>query len=457
MMSKHQMYTMILAMLGIGYTYAEPVPWTFTPSSQSHTIFLAAENLPTVDQAPIALGDYIGVFFLGDNQQFQNAGFTQWQGNDTFITAYGDDGLTGGFQADEEFQFRIWRTDQACEVIEFEAEFLTGGIYLDAGRFQPNGISGIAALTGSSSSITYGVSSVCRNSAVLTPSFPAALAPVDFSSSPGLQLDPLSGAIDPGRSMPGTYLVSVTSGTCLVTSEFTITINAFPTIDLEGPITGCGTATIQLAGEPGNTYRWSTGETSPTLEVEQSGTYSVVASNENQCTNERSVDVVVSQPIATGSIAFETRFIACRTSGRLAVDIGTIQGGIAPFIFSARNTEEREFTSANGQFDALPEGNYTITITDSLNCASTLPGFEFRNTESCQVAVLTPNNDGSLESLFIEESGLAQVFDRNGIVRRELAIPAYWDGRSETGNLLPMGTYLVVVNGRKKMTVTIVR
>ncbi len=453
---------MVIALFGINKVYAWQAPWTFTPSSLSHNIFLSAENTPTVGRIPLDSGAYIGVFFLDDEQQFQNAGFTQWQGTDTFITAYGDDGTTDGFQTDEEFQFRVWRPSEGCEVVEFEVEYLQGGIYTSMGRFEPDGISGISSLDVRPSRVAYFITEMCKNDTINLPVFSTQIVPFTFSAPEGLDIDRNTGAIDPSQSDPGTYTIGVNSNNvCLafgfISNEITVNVNDLPQVDLPDTISGCETVRIGLSDGEGNSYSWSTGDTSSELVTSESGMYTVQVTNTERCFIEESINIIVSPPINIENARFETHFVPCQTAGRLFVDPGSVQGGITPFTFIAENVDGTVFTSTNGVFEGVPEGDYFVIFEDSIGCTREIPGFEFRNEQSCETAVLTPNNDGSLESLFIEESGLAQVFDRNGIVRKELAIPAYWDGKNDAGDVLPMGTYLIVVNGRKKMTVTIVR
>jgi flagellar hook assembly protein FlgD len=35
--------------------------------------------------------------------------------------------------------------------------------------------------------------------------------------------------------------------------------------------------------------------------------------------------------------------------------------------------------------------------------------------------------------------------------------PAYWDGRDDNGNPLPMGTYLIVVGKKEMINITIIK
>jgi hypothetical protein len=79
-----------------------------------------------------------------------------------------------------------------------------------------------------------------------------------------------------------------------------------------------------------------------------------------------------------------------------------------------------------------------------------------RNDRECKEVVIVPD-DLEYKALFIEDTGIAQIYDRNGVKRKELRVPGFWDGTNDSGEMLPMGAYLVLVNGEKKLMVTIVR
>ncbi|TRX57734.1 hypothetical protein FNH22_15095 [Fulvivirga sp. M361] len=463
MITRNQIISILIIFLSVSSAYAQEVPWTFTPSALSHTIFISKENVPTISQVPLDSGDYIGVFFLDDNQKAQNAGFTQWKGNDTFITAYGDDGITDGFQPGEVFGFRIWRRVNECTLLEFDVDFLTGGIYNSAGEFQTNGISGISKLAGTPIGITYSTAALCTGDPILVPDVPDNTEQTFFSSSNGLWLDGNTGTVDPAQSEAGIYTISFQSTNCLLSDEFEITIREAPIVDLATLFSGCDSVFIDVGEDTEYNYRWVNEDTSDgigqsaEITIKNSGNYTLRVTNSNQCTLEKTIEVLVSSPISIDNINLEKNFIPCGTEGELIIKLESTTGSIPPLSFTMENITGNVFTSSNGIFGSLPEGNYQLTVSDSLKCLSESYSVEFRNQQSCKNAVLTPNNDGSLESLYIEENGLAKIYDRNGVIRNEIIIPAYWDGRNESGNVLPMGTYLIIVNGTKKMTVTIVK
>ncbi|MDQ3279882.1 MAG: hypothetical protein M3Q69_00550 [Acidobacteriota bacterium] len=90
-------------------------------------------------------------------------------------------------------------------------------------------------------------------------------------------------------STPGEYRVTVDAGNgCNVTSNpVVVTVNPLPpvpTIAASGPTTFCAGESVTLTAPSGYTYSWSNGATTQSIQVTQSGNYSVTVSNASGCT-----------------------------------------------------------------------------------------------------------------------------------------------------------------------------
>ncbi|WP_242926419.1 gliding motility-associated C-terminal domain-containing protein [Pontibacter vulgaris] len=85
---------------------------------------------------------------------------------------------------------------------------------------------------------------------------------------------------------PGTYRVEVTSQNgCKQTDEISIKYNPLPVINLGPDHNICANTTITLdATQPGMTYKWNTGATTPTITVAQAGEFRVTLTNSKGCT-----------------------------------------------------------------------------------------------------------------------------------------------------------------------------
>lgn len=97
-------------------------------------------------------------------------------------------------------------------------------------------------------------------------------------------------------------------------------------------------------------------------------------------------------------------------------------------------------------FTGLRQGNYNMVIKPSnAQCADFLEKKITIANETCDEVVLTPNNDGKDDTLYLSQKGTATIFDKNGKTVKTLSIPTEWDGTNSEGTL-PQGYYLVKIN-----------
>ena len=102
----------------------------------------------------------------------------------------------------------------------------------------------------------------------------------------------LTQTINPTTS--GTYWVNVTAnGACVATDSINITFNAVPIVNLGPDLSLCnGNTAIIDAGNPGDTYTWSTGANTETITVSTAGQYWVQVAN-GTCVGTDTVNVTV--------------------------------------------------------------------------------------------------------------------------------------------------------------------
>jgi hypothetical protein len=96
-----------------------PPGWNFVETTTQHPIVLTPGSNPRIFETPIENGDFLGVFFTGDDGLLQCGGAVEW--NDTAsvaLVAQGDNSLTPGkegFSVGETFDFRIYSVLQMRE------------------------------------------------------------------------------------------------------------------------------------------------------------------------------------------------------------------------------------------------------------------------------------------------------------------------------------------------------
>lgn len=435
-------------------------PWTYTTTGVSHTIFLAAENVPLSDGAPVIDGDYIGVFYRTNDNQYLNAGYTRWEGESTYITAYGEDGISPGFSTGDSIYYRIWKAKTGCAMPVTTASYLSGGIYTSAGKFEPNGISGLELLEGTTPAVYYTESDICIQSEELKPvlDFDPAIEISFHSEDTGIKIDPETGLVDIKNSQPGNYSIRFITDICLKASSFELRIHALPEIPLPDTLAGCGSLVLD-AGMPG-VFLWSTGESSRAIEVKESGYYTLSVQNPFGCMASKAVKVTVSPNIKADGLTYDVQYKACHKQARVIINLNTITGGIPPYTCTVISPAGQQYLSEKGAIEEfrLPDGVYDLLITDSIGCQVLLKDLMvIRNTEQCFHKVISPNEDGLAESLYIPEQGIARIYDRFGNVKNQLQVPASWNGKDAQGQFLPTGNYMVVINQEKTYSITIVR
>ncbi|MDR2980157.1 MAG: T9SS type A sorting domain-containing protein [Bacteroidales bacterium] len=157
----------------------------------------------------------------------------------------------------------------------------------------------------------------------------------------------------------GTYSVTVGNEYgCSTTATRMVTVNALPNFTISGNSTFCqGSSTpLTASGEAGLTYFWQSGETTPSLTVTTSGTYSVTATNAHNCISVQSKSVTThSAPTAsiTGS-----QSICPGTSTTLTANGGT------SYLWS------NGITTAENTISPTGATTYTVTVTNANNCTA---------------------------------------------------------------------------------------
>lgn len=162
----------------------------------------------------------------------------------------------------------------------------------------------------------------------------------------------------------GTYTVTVTdmnSDTASASVQLTepdeieVTITA-ETCEVPIIITAIGSAG---AGGP-YTYKWTTGESTSSISVTESGLYCVTVVDGNSCGRIACIDVEAT-PLNVGLL---TEDVICPDGNDGSVTAMPI-GGTAPFAYLWSNGD----TTATA--DSLSAGTYTVTLTDANNCTTT--------------------------------------------------------------------------------------
>ena len=99
----------------------------------------------------------------------------------------------------------------------------------------------------------------------------------------------------------GVYTVTATNAEgCSATANVTVTVNPLPTITIGGNTTVCAGSSTTLTATGADSYSWSTGENTASVNISAFGIYSVTGTSVEGCNNTANVTVTVSQlPVIT--------------------------------------------------------------------------------------------------------------------------------------------------------------
>ena len=235
---------------------------------------------------------------------------------------------------------------------------------------------------------------------------------------------------------------------CYGISEVQLTVNKLPQLVTDETVYYCLNKYPDfikvdagiLNDSPNNySYLWSTGETSYELQVNEPGTYTVLVTNANNCSKERTV-VVKSSNIAT----FESIDIVDATQNNMITVFVSGEGIYEYSLLDSNNILYRNYQSSN-MFENISPGFYTVYVRDTKNDCGNV---------DTKVSVIgfpkffTPNNDGVNDiwqvygvSNVFQPNSIIYIFDRYGKLLKQLSPSEKgWDG-TFNGQKLPTDDY----------------
>ncbi|WP_045468464.1 T9SS type B sorting domain-containing protein [Winogradskyella sp. PG-2] len=228
---------------------------------------------------------------------------------------------------------------------------------------------------------------------------------------------------------------------CYNTTQFSVVINPLPVIDIEDQVICLDNLPLLVSANtnnPTDQYLWSTGETTPEIEITEIGIYSVTITSEFGCTNSRTFGVSESEA-ATIEV---TEVVDFSDPNNITVTIS----GIGDYLYQLDDNEPQE----SNVFENVAMGYHTVTIIDLNGCSNVTK----------EVLVIdipkffTPNNDGDFDTWHIVgvetlPGTIINIFDRYGKHITQIAsnTPG-WDG-FYNGLKLPASDYWFVADVKR--------
>ncbi len=223
---------------------------------------------------------------------------------------------------------------------------------------------------------------------------------------------------------------------CFDTSSFVIEIFALPAIAPQEPITVCeGEEVVLDAGATYSGYLWSTGATSRSITVNQSGDYNLTVFNANGCENSITITVQASELAVIERIVVEQFQVNTNRLTAIVAGSGRYTYSLDDFVYQE-----------SPQFANLYPGTYTIFVKDESGCGTV----SMTATIIGGPAYFTPNQDGYHDTWQVIGGDTLQgakiyIYDRFGKLLKQLdPLGAGWDG-TFNGAPMPSSDYWYTV------------
>lgn len=225
---------------------------------------------------------------------------------------------------------------------------------------------------------------------------------------------------------------------CYDTNSFFVIVNRKPEVIIDDQVICLDNLPLTVvAGElvNGDSYLWSTGETTSEIDIDQIGTYEVTVTSVEGCSTTSSFEVSESES-ATIEI---TETVDFSDPNNITITIS----GIGDYLYILDDGDPQE----SNVFENVSLGYHTVTVIDLNGCGSV-------TTEVLVIDApkfMTPNSDGYFDSWHIVgvetlPGTTINIFDRYG---KQLAYltssSAGWDG-TYNGVMMPASDYWFVAN-----------
>ncbi len=153
-------------------------------------------------------------------------------------------------------------------------------------------------------------------------------------------------------SQPGTYVTTVTTVYGCSASD-TVMVTQFANPSILGNTTFCSGGYTTLTATGGDSYQWSTGATTASINVNIAGNYSVTASTSNGCSGSASVTVIQNE--ASNVIISGSTVICSGIGTSLTASSGT------DYLWSTGETTQ--------SINVNNPGSYSVTVTNNNGCS----------------------------------------------------------------------------------------
>ncbi len=151
------------------------------------------------------------------------------------------------------------------------------------------------------------------------------------------------------------YIDIINNNGCKFTDSVTVYVNAASSVNIGNDTIVCQSTYTLNAGTGYNSYLWSTGQTTSTLTVANSGIYTVYVTNQYACVSSDEIEVVL---MGGGSISLGNDTSVCNTDP-MVINAGT---GYTYYSWSTGSNDV--------SITVTQSGSYSVTVLDTNGCKS---------------------------------------------------------------------------------------
>lgn len=170
----------------------------------------------------------------------------------------------------------------------------------------------------------------------------------------------------------------------------------------------------------------------------------------------RTVSLEVSE-CGSSSTIYNYNIVSNSCTAGAVISIENINSSplIGPFKYQLVSKGVKSLWHTTPQIDELKPGVYDLIIQDKNSCLTELKNYILiPNAEDCD-NVITPNGDGMGDYYSIMASGKIKIYDKSLKLIKELTGPGIWDGTNSSGEIVPIGLYIIVINDKDKINILV--
>ena len=223
---------------------------------------------------------------------------------------------------------------------------------------------------------------------------------------------------------------------CFSTTQFSAIVHPRPIMTITDQVLCIDDLPLVVNADttnPTDTYLWSTGETTPEIEITTIGSYNVIVTSSFGCQTAQEFQVTPSESATIDA----TETIDFSDPNNITITIS----GIGNYLFILDDGPPQE----SNIFERVTLGYHNITIIDLNGCAKTTKEVVVIDAPK----FVTPNNDGYFDTWHISgietlPGSVINIFDRYGKLLTTLASSSQgWDG-TYNGHIMPSSDYWFV-------------